>query len=99
MPSSPTSQTATSLLTILNNINELVTIANDKAKAKEVMKAFKIYADNKSFPVNEDKVDGFQNVLLDARPSTLSSILQDIASDIMSVERKRNQKKKPKLIS
>lgn len=87
MPKS--SETASSILAILNNINDLIVKSSDRQNAKEVMKALKIYGENKNFPLPQDKINNFYAVLLDAKPFTLTSIIKDIASDIIEADRKR----------
>jgi len=80
------SKTATSLLTILNNINELISISSAREEAKDVMRALRVYAKNKNFPVAQDKIETFYAVLLDAKPFTLTAIIQDIAEEIVYVD-------------
>jgi len=86
-----TSPTALKLLAILNNINELIIKSNDRQSAKDVIKAFEIYAREKSFPIPKDKVQNFLAVLIDARPYTLASIIKDIAEDIILVDSKNKK--------
>ena len=83
------SSTATSLITILNNINELIVLSSKREEAKEVMRALKVYATSKSFPIPEEKIDNFYSVLLDSKPYTLTSIIQDIARDIVLADSKK----------
>ena len=82
-PSNRLSETATSLLTLLNNIDELIIRCNNRQDARDVMKAFRIYATNHNFSIPEDKVDNFHAVLLDSKPYTISSIVHDIAADVI----------------
>lgn len=83
------SDTATSLITILNNINELVVQSSDRQNAADVMRAFRVYANNKHFKIPEDKVDNYLSVLLDARPYTLTCIVKDIALDVIEADHKK----------
>jgi len=76
--------TAISILTLLNNSNDLIIQSNDRQNARDVMKALNIYAHNKNFKLPEDKIDNFNAVILDARSYTLSSLIQDIAKDIIN---------------
>ena len=89
MPSSQDnlSVTAISLVTLLNNIDELIVKSNNRQDAKDVMRAFRTYAKNHNFTIPEDKVDNFHAVLLDSRPYTLSSIIHDIAADVIKIDR------------
>jgi len=87
------SETATFILTLLNNIDELVVKSFDKRSALEVMQALRIYAKNKDFPLNEERIDNFEAVLLDARPYTISMIIKDIADDVMTAEMKNKKNK------
>jgi len=87
MPKS--SETATSILAILNNINDLIVESSDRQNAKEVMKALIVYAKNKNTPLPKDKIDNFYAVLLDAKPYTLTSLIKDIASDVITADRSR----------
>jgi len=78
------SPVAKSILVLLNNVDELIVLSNDRKNAREVMNALTIYASAKSFPVNEGKVENFHAMLLDGRPETISFIVKDIASDVIS---------------
>lgn len=83
------SETALSIIAILNNINELIVKSSDRKNAAEVMKAMRIYAQNKNFEINEQLADNFLEILLDAKPYTLTCILKDIASDIAISDTKK----------
>lgn len=83
------SETASSLIAILHNINELVVKSSDRKNAADVMRALRVYAKNKNYSIPEDKVDNFLSVLLDARPYTLTCIVKDIASDIVEADTKK----------
>lgn len=88
MPQKKTlSPTAVSILTLLNNINDLIVKSNNREGASDVMKALTIYAGNFKYPIPQDKIDNFHAVLLDSRPITLSYIVHDIASDIVSKDK------------
>lgn len=82
MPKNQISPTATTLITLLNNINDLIVVSNKRKEASDVMKALSIYASNLNYKIPEEKINNFQSVLLDSRPITLSYILHDIAADI-----------------
>lgn len=85
------SDTASSIITLLHNANELITRSSDRQSAKEVLGAVKVYAKNKKFAMPEDKMDNFMSVLLDAQPITLTTILKDIAEDVVLFDRKNNR--------
>ena len=76
------SETAKSLLVLLNNVNELIVKASDRRNSSDVMRAFKIYANNVNFPIPEDKVSNFHAILIDAKPFTLTHLIKDIADDV-----------------
>jgi len=80
------SATATSLLTLLNNMDELIIESSNRQDAREVMKAFRSFAKTNRFDIPEEKVNNFLAVLLDSRPYTLSSILHDIAADVIKTD-------------
>jgi len=77
------SSTAKSILTILNNINELIVQSSNREEAKDVMRALKVYAKNMNFPMPQDKIENFYAVLIDSKPFTLTSIIKDIAEDVL----------------
>lgn len=80
---------ASSLITLLNNINDLVVISNKRKEARDVMKALRIYARNSKFVLPEStqqKIDHFDAVLIDSRPITITYLVQDIAQDIIKTE-------------
>ena len=80
------SPTAISLITLLNNINELIVLSNNREGAKDTMRAMKVYAESKNFPLPEEKISNFYAVLLDSRPYTLSSLLKDLAKEIVFID-------------
>jgi hypothetical protein len=81
------SDTARSILTILNNINDLIVQSSEREEARDVMRALRVYAKNKNFPMPQDKIDNFYAVLLDAKPFTLTSIIKDIAEEVIVVNK------------
>jgi len=82
------SDTARSILTILNNINDLIVQSSEREEARDVMRALRVYANNKNFPMPQDKIDNFYAVLIDAKPFTLTSIIKDIAEDVIIIDKK-----------
>ena len=82
------SSTAQAILTILNNINELIA-HNGRQDAVDVMKALKVYADNRNFLLPEDKVENFYAVVLDSRTQTLSSLVYDLARDVVATDKSK----------
>ena len=87
------SSTATKILTLLNNISELVVKSNDRQNAKDVMRALVVYANNKNFKIPQTKIDHFYAVLIDARPYTISSLLMDMAEEVVKTDRLANKSK------
>ena len=77
------SPTVKAILTLLNNAHDLIVISNRRTDAKEVMRALRVYAKNKNYPIPEEKFDNFFSVLLDCRCNTLSYLLTDIAQTIV----------------
>lgn len=82
------SPTAKSLLTLLNNVNDLIVEASDRDSARDTMHAIDIFARNKQFPIPHDKIQNFLSVLLDSKPYTLTTLIMDIAEDIVVVDSK-----------
>ena len=82
------SPTAISIITLLNNIDELIILSNNRVGAKDTMRAMKVYADSKNFLLPEDKINNFYAVLLDSRPYTLSSLLRDLAQEVVRIDSK-----------
>ena len=83
------SQTAISILTLLNNIDELIVKSQDRENARDVMKALNVYAKGKNFPLPQDKINNFYTVLIDSRIYTLSSLIKDIAVDVTIFDTKK----------
>lgn len=83
------SHTAKSIIAILNNVNELVTLSSNREDAKDVIKAMRIYANDLNYPIPEEKLDDFVSVLLDSRPITVTYLLRDIAFDIAQKDLKK----------
>ena len=86
------SQTTISLLTLLNNVDELIRISQDRKNAKEVMKCLVVYANNHSFPIPNSKINNFYRVCIDSRPDTLSYLVHDIAKEIIRTDVKKEYK-------
>lgn len=72
-----------SIIVLLNNVDELVTLSNARKEAIDAMKALKIYAKNQRINVPEQKIDQYLSVVWDSRPQTLSAIIRDIAFDVV----------------
>jgi hypothetical protein len=87
------SDTAHSILVLLNNANELIVKSSDRKNAADVMKAITVYAKGKNYPLTQDKLDNFGAVLYDARPYTLTMIIKDIADEVMLIEQKTMSKR------
>lgn len=87
------SDTATSIITLLNNVNELIVKSSDRKNAEEVMRALRAYAQGKNFIVSQDKIDNFFAIIHDARPYTLTMLIKDIADDVLAIESKDKSKK------
>jgi len=83
------SPTARFIITLLNNINDLIVQSSDREDAGDVMQALRIYGKNKNFPLPQDKISNFFAVLIDSKPFTLTSIIKDIAEDIILLDRKK----------
>jgi hypothetical protein len=90
------SSTASNILTILNNINDLIVKSSDRKNAANVVRALRAYARGKHFPISEDKLDNFLAVLIDARPITLTSLVHDIAQEVILSDKKQNSPSKSK---
>lgn len=83
------SDTATSILTLLNNVNELIVKSSDRKNAEEVMKATRAYAKGKNFNLKDERIENWLAVLLDARPYTLTMLIKDIADDVIASDLKK----------
>lgn len=81
-----------SILTILNNINELIVRSSDRQGASEVMRALVVYADSKKIPVPIDKINNFKAILLDAKPYTLTTLIKSIAEEIVVTNSRKPKK-------
>lgn len=82
------SDKATSILAILNNINDLIVQSSDRQGASDVMRALVVYGKNMKFELPEEKINNFQTILLDARPYTLTSLIKSIAEDVVGEDKK-----------
>ena len=81
------SQTAKSILVFLNNINDLITISNNRTLALEVLRALIVFAKNNQFELPMNHIQNFQRVCLDSKANILSSILSEIANDVIDVDK------------
>lgn len=72
-----------SVIVLLNNIDELVTISNARREAIDAINALRVYARNKRINIPEQKLDQYLSVVWDSRPQTLSAIVRDIALDVV----------------
>lgn len=87
------SPSASSIVTLLKNISELIVVSNKRQEAKDVMTATVVYASNNNIRIPKEKVDMFYAKLLDARPYTLSYLVMDIAKDVMIIDSKDKKAK------
>ena len=87
------SDTGKSIITLLNNINELITLSQDRQSAQEVMRCAVVYAKDHSFKMPLEKIDNFYRICIDSRPCVLSSLIGDIAKDVTIEDRTKRQKK------
>lgn len=85
--------TAKSIIVLLNNINDLITISNKRREAKDVMRAMVVYADSNAFPIPQEKVNVFYSKLIDSRPNALSELVRSIATDVIQISMKSRSKK------
>ncbi len=85
------SKTAKSLIVLLNNANELISVSNRRKEAVDVVKALCIYAKSKNFPLPDEKIEMFNDVVLDSRTNTIAYLLQEIAKDIALTDRQRDK--------
>ena len=92
----PLSPTASSMLVILNNVKELIVQSSERQKAQDVIRALAIYAKSKNFHLPPNKIDNFCSVLIDARPDTLSFLINDIVRDVINQDKKSQLKSKDK---
>ena len=87
MPNLHISPTASTIVTLLNNINDLIVVSNKRQQAADVMRAMSIYAHNVKYPIPDEKIENFHYVLIDSRPITLSYLIHDIASDVINKDK------------
>jgi len=83
------SETALSIFTLLNNIDELIVRSSNRKEAQEVMRALKVFADKNRFELPQDKIDNFHTILLDSKPATISYLLRSIAQDVATFDREK----------
>jgi hypothetical protein len=81
------SPVASSILTLLNNIDELISISQDRESAQEVMRCMVVYAKDNNFVLPQKKIDNFYRICIDTKPNKLSSIIKDIAFDVAYTDR------------
>ena len=87
------SETASDILILLNNINELIVKSSDRNSARKVMSALKTYAKAKNFEMPEQDVANFFSILLDAKPYTTTLLLKRIAEKVATTDYKSKIKK------
>jgi len=85
------SEIGKSLITLLNNINELITVSSDRQGAQEVMRCLSVYAQDHSFKLPKEKIENFYRICIDSRPCVLSALLSDIAKDVTVEDRKKKK--------
>ena len=85
------SQDIKSIITLLNNIDELIVISNKRKESKDVMDAIKLFAASHHVNLPEE-IDDFYDLLYDSHPRTLSGMLKDISYKLI-IEDKKKQKK------
>ena len=83
------SSTARFIITLLNNINDLIVQSSDRENAQDVMRAVRVYGKSNNFLLPQDKIDNFLAVLIDSKPFTLTSIIKDIAEDVVMIDKQK----------
>lgn len=91
MPRKELSQTAKSLITLLNNVNELVVDSSRRTAAKDVLKAMKIYAQNVRYSIPDELIDDLSDVMLDSRDITITYMIREIATKIAKDDLKQSK--------
>lgn len=76
-----------SIITLLNNVDDLIVVSSKRAEAKDVMDAIKIFAKSRYIDLPEDQVEDFYDLLYDSRPITLSGLLRSIAHTLVEQDR------------
>ena len=92
------SETAKAIITLLNNADDLILISNKRAEAKDVVRASVVYAKNNDFPLPDERIHSFYDVLLDSPPRVLSSLLREISFDVIDNDKKIAKAQKAKQI-
>jgi len=87
-------QSIRSILTLLNNINELITISSKRKEAKDVMDALVVYAKSKNIVLPEEKILTFYSRLIDARPITLTILIMEISKELIKAEKSKLEESK-----
>jgi hypothetical protein len=83
MPKKELSPVAKSLLTLLNNVHDLIVISNRRSDARDVIFATKALAKEKNYEIPLEKIDNLIYNLMDSRTDTLSFLILDITQDII----------------
>jgi len=92
------SQEAESILTFLNNIEELIVQSNNRKDAAKVLRSLQAFIKDNKYPLPELESDikNLLRVLIDSRPYTISSMLHDMGRDVIQLEHKQHRLKKMK---
>ena len=90
------SKTGKTLLSLLNNVGDLVVISNDRRSAVDVMKALQIYASSNNYSLPPAKIDDFFVRVYDARPYDIRNITLEIGNHILNNEMKNKSNKAKK---
>jgi len=72
-----------SIITLLNNVDDLIVMSSKRSEAKDVMDAIQIFAKSHHIQLPEDQIEDFYDLLYDSRPNTLSGLLKNIAHDLV----------------
>ncbi len=76
-----------SIITLLNNADDLIVISSKRAEASDVMDAIKIFAKSHHVELPEDQIEDFYDLLYDSRPNTLSGLLRNIAHTLITQDK------------
>lgn len=85
------SQDVKSVVTLLNNIDDLIVVSNKRKEAKDVMDAVKIFSKSRHIQLPEEEIDDFYDLLYDSRPQTISGLLKNISHELIVADRKRQK--------
>lgn len=87
------------IVVLLNNVEELIVLSNDRKNARAVLEAIEIYSKGTNIQIPINKILDLKKMLIDSPPPKISNVIKNISKEIVTLNRpaKKSDKKNKKM--